>query len=594
MNEGATANFTLTTTNITSGTSVPYTLSGISAADVSGGSLTGNAVVNSSGVATISVSPLNDLLTEGAETLTVTAGGATASTVVNDTSKTATYSLSASSSSVNEGSTATFTLTTTNVTSGTSVAYTLLSVSAADIAGGLLSGSATVNSSGTATITVPIAADLLTEGAETLTVTAQGASTVVTINDTSLSVPTYSLSAANASVNEGSIAAFSLVTTNVAPGTSISYTITGVSTADITGGLTGTATVDANGIAAINMAVAADFLTEGAETLTVTAQGKSASMTVNDTSTAAAVLAYAISAASSSVDEGAVAVFELTTSNVAGGTSVAYTITGVSAADITGGALSGVAIVNTSGTATISLPMVADFLTEGAETLTVTAQGKSASMTINDTSKAAVTVRTGTATADTINNSAASENIDGGAGTDTLVYTSNSTTVVISKSDGNTVVTNITTGEVDTLTDVERLKFADTAIAFDTSGVGGQTYRVYKAAFNRTPDVGGLGFWISGMDGGASLSAVAQGFVNSAEFKAVYGASPTNAQIVTRFYDNVLGRAAESGGYNYWLGILDSGNANVAQVLASFSESPENQAAVIGVIGKGILYTPYG
>ena len=96
------------------------------------------------------------------------------------------------------------------------------------------------------------------------------------------------------------------------------------------------------------------------------------------------------------------------------------------------------------------------------------------------------------------------------------------------------------------------------------------------------------------MDGGLALNAVAQGFANSAEFKSVYGASPTNAEIVTRFYDNVLGRAAESGGYNYWLGILNSGQSSVAGVLASFSESSENQAAVIGVIGNGFPYTPYG
>ena len=145
----------------------------------------------------------------------------------------------------------------------------------------------------------------------------------------------------------------------------------------------------------------------------------------------------------------------------------------------------------------------------------------------------------------------------------------------------------------DRLISIERIHFDGVSLALDTSGVGGQAYRVYKAAFNRTPDVGGLGFWISGMDGGVSLNAVAQGFVNSAEFKAVYGASPTNAEIVTRFYDNVLGRAAESGGYNYWLNVLNSGNANVAQVLASFSESPENQAGVIGVITNGIEYTPY-
>ena len=71
-----------------------------------------------------------------------------------------------------------------------------------------------------------------------------------------------------------------------------------------------------------------------------------------------------------------------------------------------------------------------------------------------------------------------------------------------------------TADEVDTLTNIERLKFADTAIALDTSGVSGRTIRVFKAACNRTPDLGELGFWISGMDGGISLNAVAQGFVN--------------------------------------------------------------------------------
>jgi hypothetical protein len=404
-----------------------------------------------------------------------------------------TYSLGASSSSVNEGSTATFTLTTTNLTSGTSVPYTLSGISAADVSGGSLNGNAVVNSSGVATISVTLLNDLLTEGAETLTVTAGGSTASTVVNDTSKGTATYSLSAASTSVNEGSTAAFSLLTTNVAAGTSISYTITGVIAADITGGLTGTATVDANGTAAINLAVAADFLTEGAETLTVTAQGKSASMTINDTSKTA-----------------------------------------------------------------VTVPLIA-----------------------------------GTAAADTITNLVVSQSIDGGAGIDTLVYTSNSTTVVISKSGGNTVVTNTATGEVDTLINVERLKFADTAIALDTSGVGGQAYRVYKAAFNRTPDLGGLGFWISGMDGGVSLNTVGQGFVNSAEFKAVYGTSPTNAQIVTRFYDNVLGRAADSGGYNYWLGVLNSGGGSVAGVLAAFSESSENQAGVIGVIGNGFAYTPF-
>jgi hypothetical protein len=113
INEGSIASFTLTTTNVASGTSVPYMLSGISAADVSGGSLSGNAVINSSGVATISVTLLNDSLTEGAENLTVTAGGVTASLIINDTSKANLPLLfvSASSSTMDEGGTISFTVT---------------------------------------------------------------------------------------------------------------------------------------------------------------------------------------------------------------------------------------------------------------------------------------------------------------------------------------------------------------------------------------------------------------------------------------------------------------------------------------------------
>jgi hypothetical protein len=184
--------------------------------------------------------------------------------------------------------------------------------------------------------------------------------------------------------------------------------------------------------------------------------------------------------------------------------------------------------------------------------------------------------------------------IDGGLGIDTAFYSQPQAMFELKIESNNQATINTKSRQVDYLQNVERIKFSDISVALDTGGVGGQAYRVYKAAFNRTPDLGGLGYWISWMDGGASLKSVAQGFVSSAEFKAVYGASPTNAQIVTRFYDNVLGRAAESGGYNYWLGILNSGQGTVADVLAAFSESPENQAGVIGVIGNGILYTPFG
>ena len=124
--------------------------------------------------------------------------------------------LSTSSATVNEGSTATFTLSTTNVASGTAVAYTVSGVSSADVVGGAMSGTVTVGTNGQGTISIPIAADNLTEGSETLTVTAQGQSASVVINDTSLTPqPTYTLSASVGTVQEGSSAQFLLATTNV-------------------------------------------------------------------------------------------------------------------------------------------------------------------------------------------------------------------------------------------------------------------------------------------------------------------------------------------------------------------------------------------
>ncbi len=59
-------------------------------------------------------------------------------------------------------------------------------------------------------------------------------------------------------------------------------------------------------------------------------------------------------------------------------------------------------------------------------------------------------------------------------------------------------------------------------------------------------------------------------------------------------YQNVLHRQGEEGGINYWTGHLVAHELTRAQVLAFFSESPENQAAVIGVISSGIAYVPIG
>jgi hypothetical protein len=94
----------------------------------------------------------------------------------------------------------------------------------------------------------------------------------------------YSLTSNSTSVNEGSTATFTLKTTNVATGTVDNYTLSGVSAADVIGGLTGSTTVGNNGLATIAVAIVADNLTEGNEVMTLALQGQSATIIINDTS----------------------------------------------------------------------------------------------------------------------------------------------------------------------------------------------------------------------------------------------------------------------------------------------------------------------
>jgi hypothetical protein len=84
---------------------------------------------------------------------------------------------------------------------------------------------------------------------------------------------------------------------------------------------------------------------------------------------------------------------------------------------------------------------------------------------------------------------------------------------------------------------------------------------------------------------------VAGSFIASAEFASKYGGLDT-AHFVTQLYQNVLHRAPESDGLSFWEGVLDRQTLTRSQVLAEFSESPENQANVIGAIQDGVFYTP--
>ncbi|QGZ39623.1 von Hippel-Lindau disease tumor suppressor protein [Pseudoduganella flava] len=216
-----------------------------------------------------------------------------------------------------------------------------------------------------------------------------------------------------------------------------------------------------------------------------------------------------------------------------------------------------------------------------------------ASIGANAATGATAAPLTGSAAADRFRSTEVNDSFDGGAGVDSVAYAGKHGDYTITRNGNGWIVTDDTGADgSDLLANVERLTFADSHVALDIDGTAGQVYRLYQAAFNRVPDLPGLGAWIESMDRGLNLEGVANGFLHSPEFAQRYGAQPTNAALVNGMYQNVLHRAPDAGGQAHWMNLLETHTIDAAGLLIGFSESAENKAALIGVIGAGIEYTP--
>lgn len=186
--------------------------------------------------------------------------------------------------------------------------------------------------------------------------------------------------------------------------------------------------------------------------------------------------------------------------------------------------------------------------------------------------------------------------LDGGAGIDTAAFNGARSDYTITRTaTGFTVAAKATTAGsdgIDTLQGIERMVFNGETYAFDMEGSAGKAFRIYQAAFDRAPDRAGIGYWMKFLESGASLKEVAQGFVGSAEFRSLYGSNPSAEDFVSKLYSNVLHRAPEQAGYDFWVSAIKAGYSR-ADLLAEFAESDENVDQVAIIISNGFAYTPY-
>lgn len=174
----------------------------------------------------------------------------------------------------------------------------------------------------------------------------------------------------------------------------------------------------------------------------------------------------------------------------------------------------------------------------------------------------------------------------GYSGRDVLYLNGNSTSyqryVDSSSSDILHLDSKITGGLKLSLKDINILDFSD-KLLYVLDENQAQVARLYNAAFHRTPDADGLEYWLNDYAHGATLTNIATSFTLSPEFARLFSAEDDH-NYISQLYNNVLGRAGEQAGIDYWMHDLANGQTR-ASALASFAESIENQAITEGNSG---------
>ena len=186
----------------------------------------------------------------------------------------------------------------------------------------------------------------------------------------------------------------------------------------------------------------------------------------------------------------------------------------------------------------------------------------------------------------------------GGEGNDHLDFLTQSksdwTVGVATRTDlaaGTHYLHNPTFGNYEYINSVETVHFSDGKLRFDIDPgeEPGQAYRLYQAAFARTPDMPGVRYHVNDMESnGLSLWNVANNFIASPEFKNMYGENPTDEEYINALYRNVLNRSASDDEVSWYQDQFNTGAMDRAAALIGFAESPENVSLVAPDLLNGV------
>ena len=124
-------------------------------------------------------------------------------------------------------------------------------------------------------------------------------------------------------------------------------------------------------------------------------------------------------------------------------------------------------------------------------------------------------------------------------------------------------------------------------IAKQPEWVNGVVSGLYQDVFGRAPDSAGLAYWVGQIQSGLRVSSVAAEFYASAEFFNTSGGG-TVPGWVTAMYQDILGRAPDQAGLDYWVGQINAG-VPATQLAASLYLSLESNVLRVDDLYQVIL-----
>lgn len=124
----------------------------------------------------------------------------------------------------------------------------------------------------------------------------------------------------------------------------------------------------------------------------------------------------------------------------------------------------------------------------------------------------------------------------------------------------------------------------DLAASDEWAGV--RVNELYQRILGRDADAAGRAYWVSKIRSGTTLESVAAGFYGSDEYYRRHGG--TASTFIGRLYTDLLGRAADEQGHNYWIGQLSAGMTR-SSVATNFYGSIESRRDRVTALYSEIL-----